>query len=151
MKNILKGIFIVLIALIIFNCREKERVFVIGTNAEYPPFEYLENGKVVGLDSDIIEVIFQKLGYQYKWANMVHFKSPYLTLKGAFITNKKNGVELGTTKKNTAKNILGSTVIPFQNNTLDLLLVGILEGEPKAIALGKNDKDYKKINEALIQ
>ena len=230
MKSILKGMFITLIVLIVFSCGEKEgkiqekkdRIFVIGTNAEYPPFEYLENGKIVGLDPDIIEAIFKKLGYQYKWANMefgglisalqtgkidmviagmsitperskmVHFTSSYLTSKVAFITNKKNpikgmddlehkkyGAELGTTKENTAKNILGSTVVPFQNNTSallalkngqidgivldesvaeeyvknnsDLSLVGILEGEPKAIAFGKNDKDYEKINEVLVQ
>lgn len=123
---------------------------------------------------------------------MVQFTSPYLTSKVAFVTNqkkpikgmddleyKKYGAELGTTKENTAKNISGATVVPFQNNTSallalkngqidgivldesvaeeyvknnsDLLLVGILEGEPKAIALGKNDKDYDKINEALVQ
>lgn len=230
MKSILKGIFIALIALIIFSCGEKEfkvqetkdRVFIIGTNAEYPPFEYLENGKIVGLDPDIIEAMFQKIGYQYKWVNMefgglisalqtgkidmiiagmsitperakmVQFTSPYLTSKVAFVTNqkkpikgmddlenKKYGAELGTTKENTAKNISGSTVVSFQNNTSallalkngqiegivldesvaeeyiknnsDLLLVGILEGEPKAIALRKNDIDYDKINETLVQ
>ena len=35
---------------------EKEnKVYVIGTNAEYPPFEYMEDGKIVGLDAEIIE------------------------------------------------------------------------------------------------
>ena len=230
MKKILKGIFILLIALIVFSCNEKEqknkeireKVFIIGTNAEYPPFEYLENGEIVGLDPDIIEAVFQKLGYKYKWVNMefgglisalqtgkidvviagmsitperakmVQFTSPYLTSKVAFITNKKNpikgmddlenkkyGAELGTTKENTVKKIHGSTVVPFQNNTSallalknnqidgivldesvaneyvknnpDLILVGILEGEPKAIALSKNEKEYEKINEALVE
>ncbi|MDX8336185.1 transporter substrate-binding domain-containing protein [Candidatus Cetobacterium colombiensis] len=228
MKGTLKGIFIILLAIIIFSCGKKEekitnnRVFVIGTNAEYPPFEYLENGKIVGLDAEIIETIFQKLGYKYNWVNMefgglisalqtgkidmiiagmsitperskmVKFTSPYLTSKVAVITNKKNpiknmndlenkkyGAELGTTKENTAKNIPGSIVIPYQNNTSallalknnqidgivldesvaneyvknnsDLLLVGVLEGEPKAIALGKNEIDYDKINETLIE
>ncbi|WP_231549759.1 transporter substrate-binding domain-containing protein [Cetobacterium sp. ZOR0034] len=228
MKKVMKGIFLVLIGLIMFSCGGKketaktERVFVIGTNAEYPPFEYLENGKIVGLDPDIIEAIFQKLGYQYKWANMefgglisalqtgkidvviagmsitperakmVHFTDPYLTSNVAIITNKtapikgmddlenkKYGAELGTTKEATAKSIAGTTVVPYQNNTSALLalknnqidgivldesvayeyvknnselsLVGVLEGEPKAIALSKDDKDYDKINAALLE
>ncbi|MGL4789389.1 MAG: transporter substrate-binding domain-containing protein, partial [Cetobacterium sp.] len=73
MKKVMKGIFLLLIGIIMFSCGSKkesaksDRVFVIGTNAEYPPFEYLENGKISGLDPDIIEAIFQKLGYQYKW------------------------------------------------------------------------------------
>ena len=95
------------------------------------------------------------------------------------LENKKYGVELGTTKETTAKTISGAEVISFQNSTSALLalknnkidgfvlddvvadeyiknnpelsLVGFLEGEPKAIAIGKNDADYKKINDALIE
>ena len=149
-------------------------------------------GLISALQTGKIDMVIAGMSVTPERSKMVQFTSPYLTSKVAFITNKKNpikgmddlehkkyGAELGTTKENTAKNILGSTVVPFQNNTSallalkngqidgivldesvaeeyvknnsDLSLVGILEGEPKAIAFGKNDKDYEKINEVLVQ
>ena len=42
----------------------------IGTNAEYPPYEYLENNKIVGLDADIIGELSKRVGFDYKWSNM---------------------------------------------------------------------------------
>lgn len=47
-----------------------EKIYVIGTNAEYPPYEYLENNKVVGFDADIIEELSKRVGFNYKWSNM---------------------------------------------------------------------------------
>ncbi|MGL5122922.1 MAG: transporter substrate-binding domain-containing protein [Fusobacteriaceae bacterium] len=128
MNNLFKKIFFVAIALILFGCEKKEdklhrdKVFIVGTNAEYPPFEYLENEKIKGLDPDIIEEVFKKLGYQYKWVNMefgglisalqtgkidliiagmsiteermktVDFTAPYLVSNTAFLTNKNNPI-----------------------------------------------------------
>lgn len=198
-----------------------DKVYVIGTNAEYPPFEYLEDGKVCGLDADIIAAIAQKLDIQYKWSNTnfdglipalqtkkmdaviagmsitperakaVNFSIPYLSSNVAFIANKskpingledlenKNyGAELGTTKEAAARKIKGATVTPFSSNTgalvalksgkidgivLDesvavkfvennpeLMFVGALKGEPKAIAFNKDDTGLmEKFNKAL--
>lgn len=198
-----------------------DKVYVIGTNAEYPPFEYLEDGKVCGLDADIISAVAQKLNIQYKWSNTnfdglipalqtkkmdaviagmsitperakaVNFSIPYLSSNVAFIANKSNpingiedlenknyGAELGTTKETAARKIKGATVTPFSSNTgalvalksgkidgivLDesvavkfvennpeLIFVGALEGEPKAIAFNKDDIELmEKFNKAL--
>ena len=99
-----------------------DKVYVIGTNAEYPPFEYLEDGQVCGLDADIIAAAAEKMGIKYKWSNMnfdglipalqtkkvnaviagmsitperskaVNFSMPYLTSNVAFIANKNNPI-----------------------------------------------------------
>lgn len=99
-----------------------EKIYTIGTNAEYPPFEYLENDKVCGLDADIIAAVAEKAGIKYKWANMnfdglipalqtkkvnaviagmsitperskaVNFSVPYLTSNVAFIANKNKPI-----------------------------------------------------------
>ena len=37
---------------------------VVATSPDFPPFENLENGKVVGIEVDIMELICQKLGYE---------------------------------------------------------------------------------------
>ena len=223
MKKLFKLFMLSLLIVLTAACgaSKTEKVYVIGTNAEYPPFEYLEDGKVCGLDADIIAAIAQKLNIQYKWSNTnfdglipalqtkkmdaviagmsitperakaVNFSIPYLSSNVAFIANKskpingiedlenKNyGAELGTTKEATARKIKGATVTPFSSNTgalvalksgkidgivLDesvavkfvennpeLMLVGALEGEPKAIAFNKDDTELmEKFNKAL--
>lgn len=201
------------------------KVYVIGTNAEYPPFEYIENGEVAGLDADIMKEAAKRMGIEYKWLNTnfdglipalqtkkvdlviagmsitperekaVNFSVPYLSSKVAIVTSKVNpikdmndlsgkkyGVELGTTKEASARKIVGAEVIPFSSNTgalvalksgkvngmvvdesvaqkfidknPELVMVGTLEGEPKAIAFNKDDTElaekFSKVIEEML-
>ncbi len=76
MKKLFKLFMLSVLLLLVAACgtsktgqTKEDKVYVIGTNAEYPPFEYLENDQVCGLDADIISAIAQKLNIQYKWSN----------------------------------------------------------------------------------
>ena len=76
MKKIIMSIT-VLLFVVFMGCTKDEKkdgvtekVYVVGTNAEYPPYEYLENNKVVGFDADIIEELSKRVGFNYKWSNM---------------------------------------------------------------------------------
>ena len=42
----------------------------VGTNAEFKPYEYLENNKMVGFDIELMELLGKKLGYEIKWQDM---------------------------------------------------------------------------------
>ena len=42
----------------------------VGTNAEFMPYEYLENGKMVGFDIELMDAIGKELGYEIVWSNM---------------------------------------------------------------------------------
>ncbi|AAP05013.1 transporter substrate-binding domain-containing protein [Chlamydia caviae] len=45
----------------------RDKLWIVGTNATYPPFEFIdENGKVVGFDIDLAEAISKKLDKQLK-------------------------------------------------------------------------------------
>ncbi|BAE81518.1 ABC transporter of amino acids [Chlamydia felis Fe/C-56] len=45
----------------------RDEIWVVGTNATYPPFEFIdETGKVVGFDMDLAEAISEKLGKKLK-------------------------------------------------------------------------------------
>lgn len=46
-----------------------EKLYV-GTNAEFQPFEYLENGKIVGFDVDLMNEIGKILGKEIEWKNI---------------------------------------------------------------------------------
>ena len=203
----------------------ENKVYVVGTNAEYPPFEFIENGEVAGLDADIIKEAAKRMGIEYKWLNTnfdglipalqtkkvdlviagmsitperekaVNFSVPYLNSKVAIVTSKVNpikdmndlsgkkyGVELGTTKEASARKIAGAEVIPFSSNTgalvalksgkvngmvvdesvaqkfidknPELVMVGTLEGEPKAVAFNKDDTElaekFSKVIEEML-
>ena len=45
-------------------------VYKIGTHAEHPPFESVDNGgNIVGFDVDIMDAIAEKAGFEYEWVN----------------------------------------------------------------------------------
>ena len=226
----MKKIFLMFAMIFMFaacggNKEAAQKVYVVGTNAEYPPFEYVENGEIAGFDAEIIKEAAKRMGIEYKWLNTnfdglipalqtkkvdiviagmsvtperekaVNFSVPYLTSNVAIVTNSKNpikdmndlsgksyGVELGTTKEASARKIDGAEVVPFSSTTgalvalksgkidgmvLDesvsskyieknpeLVLVGVMEGEPKAAAFNKDDKElmenFSKVLEEMI-
>lgn len=226
----MKKIFLLFAMIFMFaacggNKEAAKKVYVVGTNAEYPPFEYVESGEIAGFDAEIIKEAAKRMGIEYKWLNTnfdglipalqtkkvdiviagmsvtperekaVNFSIPYLTSNVAIVTNSKNpikdmndlsgksyGVELGTTKEASARKIDGAEVVPFSSTTgalvalksgkidgmvLDesvsskyieknpeLVLVGVMEGEPKAAAFNKDDKElmenFSKVLEEMI-
>lgn len=60
-------LFMTFLSLISFGKVEK---LYVGTNAEFYPFEYLEDGKIVGFDAELIEAIGKKLNKEIVWKNM---------------------------------------------------------------------------------
>lgn len=50
--------------------KEDDNVLVMATNAEFPPYEYMENGKIVGIDAEIAAAIAEKLGMELKIENV---------------------------------------------------------------------------------
>ena len=42
-------------------------VLVIGNGGAFPPFEFIENGKLVGYDNDLGNEIARRLGVTPKW------------------------------------------------------------------------------------
>lgn len=42
----------------------------VGTNAEFEPFEYLQNGEIVGFDVDLMEEIAKSMGKKIEWKNI---------------------------------------------------------------------------------
>lgn len=43
---------------------------VMATNAQFPPYELVENGEVVGFDVDMMRAVCDKLGYELEIENM---------------------------------------------------------------------------------
>ncbi|MBO5463425.1 MAG: transporter substrate-binding domain-containing protein [Clostridia bacterium] len=64
MKKFLKitAIVMVIAMLAAFaSCGGEKEKLVMATNAEFPPYEYVEDGKIVGIDAEIAALIAEKL------------------------------------------------------------------------------------------
>ncbi len=147
MKGSVKFLLIGAMALMLGACGggEKQtvldtnRVYKVGTTAEYPPFETLENGKIVGYDVDVIDAVAKKIGIKYEWKDMnfdglisalqfkkidiviagisssperekvVNFSIPYHESKTAYIMNKNNPMTMEELKGKTFGVDLGTT------------------------------------------
>ena len=48
------------------SCNKGDDVLVMATNAAFPPYEYVEGGKFVGIDVEIAQAIADKLGMELK-------------------------------------------------------------------------------------
>lgn len=73
------------LALLAAGCgKKKEPVLRIGTNAEYPPFEYKEGTQFVGVDMDLAKAIAEQLGMKYEIIDM-EFDSLIPSLAGGKI------------------------------------------------------------------
>ncbi|MGL6114037.1 MAG: basic amino acid ABC transporter substrate-binding protein [Cetobacterium sp.] len=65
--NKLFSIFIMLFCSISLFGKE---TLIVGTNAEFPPFEYMEKNKIVGFDIDLINKIGEIIGKDIKISNL---------------------------------------------------------------------------------
>ena len=45
-------------------------IIKVGVNAEFPPFEYMENDKMIGFDIDLMNYIAARIGYSVEFVNM---------------------------------------------------------------------------------
>lgn len=61
---------ILLLMLVLSSLSFSAKKLYVGTNAEFMPYEYLENGKMVGFDTELMDAIGKELGYEIVWSNM---------------------------------------------------------------------------------
>lgn len=56
--------------LLAFSSCKKEETLTVYTEAGFAPFEYVKDGKIVGVDVDIMEKVGEKLGKKVKFENV---------------------------------------------------------------------------------
>lgn len=65
--RLLRGLTLVLVVLTVFTFA---KVVTVGTSADFPPFEYIENGQFVGFDMDLMREIAKIAGFEIKFVDM---------------------------------------------------------------------------------
>ncbi len=75
---------------------EKKETLIVGTNAEYPPFTYIEDKQIKGFDIDVINEIASRLSKTTKFIDM-----PFDSIIPATLLGKVQVVAAGMTKTPT--------------------------------------------------
>lgn len=72
MKKLLVSVLMAVMAISITACGSSQKgdTLVMATNAEFPPYEYREGDKIVGIDADIAQAIADELGMTLKIEDM---------------------------------------------------------------------------------
>jgi polar amino acid transport system substrate-binding protein len=142
----IKKILVNLIALLLLSCTEnitEEEVLIVGTAADNPPYEFIKDNDIVGLDIDIIKLIAERLNKKIIIKNMefysllpsldnkqidliiagvsatearkkhFDFSDVYFTSKIVFITLKDSGIQ--TLEDLNKKTIAVQTGTIFEN------------------------------------
>lgn len=61
---------VALMATLFASCKKEDNVLKMGTNAAFPPYEYYEGDKIVGIDAEIGALIAEKLGMELEIVDM---------------------------------------------------------------------------------
>lgn len=71
MKRLLALVLALALIVVCFaGCGSKEKL-VMGTNAEFPPYEFVDdNGNIVGIDAEIAKAVAEKMGYELEIRDM---------------------------------------------------------------------------------
>ena len=64
--------YLSMIALILFAAITPAvaKTYVVGTSADFPPFEYIKDGQIVGFDIDLIKAIAKSQGFDVKFQDI---------------------------------------------------------------------------------
>ncbi|MBN1660124.1 MAG: basic amino acid ABC transporter substrate-binding protein [Anaerolineae bacterium] len=70
LKRRMYWFLVLLVAIALVACAKPQKVYKVGTNAEYPPFEYVDDsGEIVGFDVDLMNAIAESAGFEFEWVN----------------------------------------------------------------------------------
>ncbi len=138
MKKIFKNLILFLMLIMSTLTFAKEKLYV-GTNAEFPPFEYLDKGEVVGFDIDLVKAIGEKLGVEIVIKDM-----SFDGLIPALETNKIDIVIAGMTASDERKMAVNfsnpyytaNQVIILNDNNNDIKTFDDLNGKLVGVILG---------------
>lgn len=82
MKKLIKILSIIAVFALVLTCAacgtaktnsdaDAEKKLVMGTNASFPPYEFVDdNNKIVGIDAEIAEAVAKKMGYKLEIKDM---------------------------------------------------------------------------------
>lgn len=139
----------------------EKRTLTVGTNAEYAPFDYLdENGNITGFDIDLIEAIAKSQDIEIVWRDL-----PFDSLIGSMeagdldviaaaigpTSERKKSVDFSDVYYTGSQSIIckkGNDIKTFKN--LAGLKVAVLEGSTADLIASGENQDYGIVEDAQV-
>ncbi|MCR4420848.1 MAG: basic amino acid ABC transporter substrate-binding protein [Spirochaetales bacterium] len=164
MKSKLLVVFFVMLFVLVafFGCKKEASVLKVGTNAEYPPFEYKDGDQFLGIDMDIARYVATKLGKQIE-INDIDFDSLIPSLQN----NKFDMVIAAMTITDERKEIVdfsipyytaNQSIIVKQDSSLTItseedlakLKIGVQRGTTGEAYIDENFIQTKKMKDTML-
>lgn len=124
----MKKIFIVfLLIFVLVGCNKNDNELVMVTEAGFAPYEYYENGEIVGVDIDIAREIAKELGKE-------------LVIKDVAFDSIINEVKTG-------KADFGAAGISYSDERAKQVSFSINYSTSKQVVIVKKDSDIKKVDD----
>ena len=123
---------------------QKKGTMVIATSPDFPPFEYLEDGQVVGIEIDILNAVAEKLGVTLEIQQMDFDSVVPGVQAGKFDVGVSGITATETRKKNvdfSETYFLASQAIVV-NPDSDIAGKADLEGKKISVQTGTTAEDY---------
>lgn len=96
---------------------KEDNVLTMATSADFPPYEYYENDKIVGIDIEIMEAVCAKIGMELQPEDM-----SFDSVIGAAQTGKADIAMSGITITEDRKNMVNFT-IPYTSTAQSIIVV----------------------------
>ncbi|EPP35396.1 putative ABC transporter arginine-binding protein ArtJ [Chlamydia ibidis] len=127
---------------------KREEVFIVGTNAAYPPFEYIDKeGKIVGFDIDVAEAVSSKLNKRLEIRDF-SFDALLLNLKRNRVDAVISGMSITPSRKKEivmipyyGEGVYSLTAIS-RNNITEQCVVPLSQYSSVAVQTGTYQEDY---------
>ena len=112
--------------------KKDEKKLIVGTNGVFPPFEYMENGELVGFDVDLIKQIGKNLGYEIEMKSQ-----PFDALIPSLKAGKLDAIISGITVTEARKRLVDFTDEYFNSTQVYLRKKGNIAVNSKKSLSGK--------------
>jgi glutamine transport system substrate-binding protein len=143
---------------------EAKKKVIVGTDASFAPFEYMDKGKIVGFDVDLLDAIMKEAGIDYELKN-IGWDPLFAAVQGKEVDMAISGITINDDRKQTydfsvpyfesTHMIMVKENSPIKN-ALDLKgkVVGVQNGTTGQAAveklLGKENKNIKKFENTVV-
>ncbi len=153
-RSILLASLSALAALGSLSAQAQDNVLRVGTDATFPPMEFVDNGKRTGFDIELVEAIGKAMGKQVEWVD-IDFKGlvPGLISKrfdmavsAIYITDERKKVVDFTTPY-----YAGGLVAMVKDSNTALQKLSDLDGKKVSVQVGTKSVSYLEQNFPKVQ
>jgi glutamine transport system substrate-binding protein len=143
---------------------ENKKIVVVGTDASFAPFEYMDKGEIVGFDVDFLKAVMEEAGIEYELKN-IGWDPLFAAVQGKEVDMAISGITINDKRKQTydfsvpyfesTHMIMVKEGSPIKN-ALDLKgkVVGVQNGTTGQAAveklLGAENKNIKKFENTVV-